>query len=183
MIKNCPLRFNLKLITELTVDEEEALRVLRAAIYPPEVIAHRPGRHIKWSLPQWRLLVEDGSGWLVSHIGIVIRKVTLDDVSIRIGGIGGVMTSPEAQGQGFATAALRYAEAFLDKCGLTFALLVCRQNLVPFYTRLRWQSFNGILLVEQPGGTVPFTINQPMVLPVNDKAPKKGTINLCGFPW
>ncbi|MEH2457738.1 hypothetical protein [Nostoc sp.] len=67
--------------------------------------------------------------------------------------------------------------------GLTFALLVCRQVLVPFYTRLGWQSFNGILLVEQPGGTVPFTGNEPMVLPVNDKAPKKGTINLCGLPW
>ena len=33
MIKNRPLSFNLKLITELTVDEEEALRVLRAAVY------------------------------------------------------------------------------------------------------------------------------------------------------
>ncbi|MEH1939900.1 MAG: hypothetical protein V7L01_06750 [Nostoc sp.] len=83
----------MKLITELTVDEKEALRVLRAAVYPPEVIANRPGRHIKWSIPQWRLLVEDGSGWLVSHIGIVTREVTLDDISIRIGGIGGVMTS------------------------------------------------------------------------------------------
>ncbi|WP_167407752.1 GNAT family N-acetyltransferase [Nostoc flagelliforme] len=173
----------MKLITELTVDEEEALRVLRTAVYPPEIIAHRPGRHIKWSLPQWRLLVEDRSGSLVSHIGIVNRKITLDDVSICIGGIGGVMTSPEAQGQGFATAALGHAKTFLDECGLTFALLVCRHDLVPFYTRLGWQSFNGILLVEQPGGTVPFTVNEPMVLPVNDKAPKKGTINLCGLPW
>ena len=177
MIKNRPLSFNLKLITELTVDEEEALRVLRAAVYPPEVITNRPGRHIKWSIPQWRLLVEDGSGWLVSHIGIITREVTLDDISIRIGGIGGVMTSPEAQCQGFATAALRHVESFLDKCSLSFALLVCGTGFSPFYTSAGWQYFiNGILLVEQPSGTVPFTVNETMVLPVNDKAPKKGTI-------
>ncbi|OKH55869.1 hypothetical protein NIES2130_26020 [Scytonema sp. HK-05] len=129
------------------------------------------------------MLVWDNSGQVVSHIGIVTREATLDGASIRIGGIGRVMTSPKAQGQGYASAALRHAAAFFDECSVAFALLVCRQDLVPFYTRLGWESFNGTLLVEQPGGTVPFTANEPMVLPVRGKAPREGTIDLRGLPW
>ncbi|MEJ1930077.1 GNAT family N-acetyltransferase [Nostoc sp. NIES-2111] len=176
------MSFDLKPVHDLTADDKEALRVLAATVYPPEVIATRPGRNVTWSLPQWHLFGWDAKR-LVSHIGIVIREVTLDSLPIRIGGIGRVMTSPKAQGQGYATTAIRRAAEFLDENDIAFALLVCRSDLVFFYTQIGWQVFNGTLLVEQPVGKVLFTVNQPMVLPITDKAPQQGRIDLCGLPW
>ncbi|MCC5636957.1 GNAT family N-acetyltransferase [Nostoc sp. CHAB 5844] len=182
MSNSSSLSFDLKPASDLTPDDKEALCVLVAAVYPPEVIDTRPVRYVTWCLPQWRLLVWDEKR-LVSHLGIVIREAKLDGVLTRIGGIGGVMTSPEVRGQGYATIAIRRAAAFFDENDIAFALLVCRHELVFFYTYLGWQAFNGTLLVEQPGGTVSFTLNKTMVLPITDKAPQKGSIDLCGLPW
>jgi hypothetical protein len=64
-----------------------------------------------------------------------------------------------------------------------FALLVCEPDLIPFYERLGWRPFPGVLLVEQHGATVPFTFNRPMTLPVRQDAPPGGTIDLLGPPW
>jgi hypothetical protein len=115
---------------------------------------------------------------------MLTRDISVDGVPVRIGGIGGVKTHPEARGRGYASMAIRAATAFFtDECGVTFALLVCLPPTVPYYERLGWQRFRGTLLVAQPGGTIPFTTNLPMVLPARDAAPLDGTINLCGYPW
>jgi hypothetical protein len=39
------------------------------------------------------------------------------------------------------------------------------------------------VLVEQPGGVVPFTATRAMVLGVAAAPPQKGTIDLKGLPW
>jgi predicted acetyltransferase len=101
-----------------------------------------------------------------------------------VGGIGGVKTYPAARSRGLATAAIRRAVEFLrDEVDVEFALLVCEPDLIPFYERLGWRPFPGVLLVEQHGATVPFTFNRPMTLPVRQDAPPGGTIDLLGPPW
>lgn len=178
------MQLDVKAVAEQTSEEREALRVLSAAVYPSATPDAAPVQQIVWDSPSWGVLVRDASGNLVGYVGILVREALADGQRVRVGGIGGVKTHPAARGQGYASAALRRAGAFMaDDLGAAFGLLVCRQQLLPFYGRLGWRAFGGTFLVEQPGGTVPFAFNTPMVLPLCDPAPEVGTIDLCGLPW
>ncbi len=161
----------------------EALRALSEAVYPPEVVATLPGRDLAWARQQQSILVwEDGR--LIAHVGMVVREVVLDGQGMCIGGIGGVMTHPEAQGNGFASAAMRRAEdVFASDPAIVFALLACPSARVSFYERLDWRRFGGRLLVAQPAGAIAFTVNAVLVRPIHGIAPQTGTLDLCGPPW
>jgi aminoglycoside 2'-N-acetyltransferase I len=178
------MRLDLKPVTDFSDGERDALKALTAAVYPPEVLATRPGRSFQWAPAQWSVLVWTAEGRLIAHVGIVAREGTLDGVPVKIGGIGGVKTHPQAQGRGYASAALRRAATTLhDDHHVAFSLLVCQEHLLPFYGRLGWLPFPGRLVVEQPSGPTVFTINRPMVLTGLCPAPQGGVIDLRGLPW
>jgi GNAT superfamily N-acetyltransferase len=178
------MHLDLKPVTALSDGERDALKALTAAVYPPEVLATSPGRSFRWAPVQWSVLGWTAEGRLVTHVRMVDRAGTLDGVPVKIGSIGGVKTHPQAQGRGYASAALRRAAAALhDDHQVAFSLLVCQEHLLPFYERLGWLAFPRRLVVEQPGGPIVFTINRPMVLPGLRPAPQEGVIDLRGFPW
>jgi GNAT superfamily N-acetyltransferase len=178
------MRLDLKSVTALSAGERDALKALTAAVYPPEVLATRPGRSLHWAPSAWSVLVWTVEGQLIAHVGIVTREGTLDGVPVQIGGIGSVKTHPQAQGRGYASAALRRAATALkDDHHVGFSLLVCQEHLLSFYGRLGWLPFPGRLVVEQPGGSIVLTINRPMVLPGLRPAPQEGVIDLRGLPW
>jgi hypothetical protein len=102
---------------------------------------------------------------------------------VKIGGVGGVKTRPQARGQGYASAALRCAAlALRDNHQVAFSLLVCQAHLLPFYQKLGWLPFAGRLVVEQRGGSIEFTVNRVMVLPGLQPAPQHGLIDLAACP-
>jgi hypothetical protein len=43
------MRLDLKPVTDLRAGERDALKVLTAAVYPPEVLTTRPGRFLQWA--------------------------------------------------------------------------------------------------------------------------------------
>jgi GNAT superfamily N-acetyltransferase len=178
------MRIDLKSVAMLDDDERAALKALTAAVYPPDVVAASPGRHVQWAPPDYSVLVFTPEGELVSYVGIVVRMGTLDGAAVKMGGVGSVKTHPRAQGRGYASAGLRRAATALhDDHQVAFSLLVCQEHLLPFYGRLGWLPFSGRLLVEQPTGSTVFTINRPMVLSGVSAAPRDGMIDLKGLPW
>ncbi|MGH7392724.1 MAG: GNAT family N-acetyltransferase [Candidatus Rokuibacteriota bacterium] len=178
------MRLDLKPVAEVSDDERAALSALTRAVYPPEALATRPGRHVQWAPPDYRVLVWDPEGELVSHVGLVVRAGTVDGAPVQIGGVASVKTHPRAEGRGYASAGLRLAAAALNEGHeVAFSLLVCQDHLLSFYNRLRWLVFPGRLVVEQPAGPTVFTINRPMVLSGLRPAPRDGTIDLNGLPW
>src|SRR5919109_4340977 len=177
------MRVDLKPVAMLDDAERAALKALTAAVYPPEVVAVSPGRHVQWAPPDYSVLVFTPEGELVSHVGLVVRLGTLDGAAVTIGGVGGVKTHPRAQGRGYASAGLRRAAAALhDDHRVAFSVLVCQEHLLSFYTRLGWLTFSGCLLVEQPTGPTVFTINCPMVFAGQSALPQDGLIDLRGLP-
>lgn len=178
------MRIDLKPVATLDDDERAALTALTAAVYPPEVVAVSAGRHFQWAPPDYSVLVSTPEGELVSHVGIVVRAGSLDGAPVKIGGVGSVKTHPRVQGRGYASAGLRRAATALnDDHQVAFSLLVCQEHLLPFYHRLGWLTFSGLLVVEQPMGRTVFTINRPMVLSGLRPAPQDGVIDLNGPPW
>ena len=167
----------------MTDRQKQGLQQLRAAVYPPEVIATLPGRFFTWASPQWSVLLWEQDD-LVSRAGLLIREILQDSVTKRIGGIGGVMTQPLKQGQGWASRVLREAaQRFDTELNAAYALLFCRPHLVEFYKRLSWKPFQGEVYVQQPEGRVEFSANGVMVLDVKEPAPRAGSLDLNGLPW
>jgi GNAT superfamily N-acetyltransferase len=135
----------------------------------------------KWSDFDRRALVRV-HGQVVSHVGISQRVITAGGKPVRLGGIGAVATLPSWRGKGFATAAVKAAVAFLCHRQFKYVLLVCTQDVVPFYRDLGWQVVDGPVLFDQPRGKTTWP-NLAMIWSCQGEAWPEGTIDLCGLPW
>jgi aminoglycoside 2'-N-acetyltransferase I len=171
-------------IAGLSADDLAEVRALSAAVYPPEVAASWEGRLLEWARPEWSVRVRNDRGELVSYIGAVVRDGLCNDMLVRMGGIGGVMTHPASRGRGHATRGIaRAIEFFRQQKALEFALLVCEPRLMAWYGSLGWREFAGETLVRQHGKAAEFTFNRVMTYAVRSAGPGEGVIDLCGPPW
>lgn len=173
-----------KALSDLSTEELAAIRAVSLAVHPPEESASWPGRHLEWARPEWCICVSDEAGLLVTYAGLVLRNGKYGQASVRIGGIGGVMTHPEARGRGYAGIAMQQAiEFFRSQSNVDFALLVCKPQLIGYYGSLGWREFSGQLVVQQYGQESLFTFNRIMTHAVRLAAPTDGSIDLGGPPW
>jgi GNAT superfamily N-acetyltransferase len=175
------MSITLHAVDELTAPQKSARQHLSHSVYPP----NQPwaGSAIEWASGQWCAVCWNNDQQALSSAGAVIRQALLNDAAVTIGGIGGVMTHPDARGQGLAASAIECLIDFFKDHKVDFALLVCEPHLIPFYQRLGWQPFAGDLFVTQNKTRCRFTFNLSMVLPVSLPAPTEGTIDLLGPPW
>ena len=168
---------------KLTDHQKKGLDQLGSAVYPPEVVETLPGRLFTWASPQWSVLLWE-KDQLVSRVGLLVREILSNGAPKVIGGIGGVATHPDKQGQGFASQGMREAAKRFDaELNVSYALLFCQPDLVKFYNQLMWKPFEGVVLVEQPEGRIEFSANGAMVLDVKEQAPLDGVLDLNGLPW
>jgi GNAT superfamily N-acetyltransferase len=153
-------------------------------VWPPEVLEKLPWGHVQWADADLRVLIEAPDGALACHVGIYFRTATWNGQKIHIGGIGGVATRPDCRRRGYASVALDAAvQTMRDHDAAQFALLFCEPHNFEFYRARGWQSFDGDIYAEQPGGRIRFKVMSPFVFDLKRRAPRLGTIDLCGLPW
>ena len=97
----------------------------------------------------------DGDGPL-SHAAVLRHTATVNGSIALIGGIGGVVTVPEAQRRGYATLVVGHATDFLQHEWKTdLAMLFCIDRMLNFYEDLGWAKVTCPVLLEQPKGKIP----------------------------
>lgn len=171
-------------VSALTDVERAEIHALAQAVYPPESDADWPGRKLEWSPPEWCVRLREPGGGLQSCVGVLLRDGEREGRSVRIGGVGGVMTHPAARRRGLAGLGMQRAvEFFQAEVEIAFGLLVCEPSLLAYYGRLGWQEYKGRLIVRQRGEQADFTFNRVMVYGVRSPAPRRGVIDLMGPPW
>ena len=152
-------------------------------VWPPEVVRTLPWADIVFAHAELRVLVQIEVGEAVCHVGIYRREVKWNGRRMRAGGIGGVLTRENYRRHGCASIALNAAIQTLKHEGSTdFALLFCEPHNAPFYVDRGWKPFDGEIYAEQPQGRVRFEAIAPYVHELR-RAPRQGTIDLCGLPW
>lgn len=174
---------SLKARSDFSESDTASLRDLKDAVYPPEQEGEWEGASREWALPQWGVFVRGDAGELVSYTGVVQRDGSVDGLAVTIGGVGGIATHPEHRGRGYAALGMGRALDYLAGRNTDFALLVCRDELVAYYSRMGWLVFEGDLVVTQFGEPETFTFNRVMVGDLVSRAPRSGTIDLNGPPW
>ncbi len=153
------------------------------AVWPRHVLERLPWGDVEWAPADLRVLIEAPSGGLACHVGIYFRTVTWNGRKLDIGGIGGVSTREDCRGRGYASLALNAAiQTLRDQEAVQFALLFCEPHNFAFYQSRGWHPFSGEIYAEQPGGKVRFQVLAPFVFDFR-RAPRQGTIDLCGLPW
>ena len=138
--------------------------------------------HYRWRPKVWHFITEE-DGRAVSHVGVLKDTVRAGVREVTVGGVGGVVTVPEAQGRQHVHAAMRRAAEFIcAELGAEFGMLFCLPRLVPFYARQGWQLVEEEVEFEQPAGKVvsPFRV---MVLPCGGRVWPTGKVEVSGFPW
>ena len=154
------------------------------AVWPPEVVEKLSWGRFVFAYPELRVLVQADPQGVVCHVGIQRREVEWNGRKLRAGGIGGVVTLAEFRRRGYASIALNAAIQTLKDEGATdFALLFCEPHDAPFYTGRGWKPFDGEIYCQQPQGRIRFDANSPYVYDLRRRAPRQGTIDLCGMPW
>jgi hypothetical protein len=63
-----------------------------------------------------------------------------------------------------------------------FAILFCEEHNVAFYRARNWHPFTGEIYCEQNSGRIRFDLMAPFVFDIR-RAPRQGTLDLCGLPW
>jgi GNAT superfamily N-acetyltransferase len=140
---------------------------------------HTPYR---WASPDWYVVALLDS-ILVGRLGIVERSVAAGAHTIPVGGVSGVITHWEWRGGGIARAVLNRAMVFIaSELEADFALLLCRQEIAPFYTRLGWKLVQGATTFLQPTGKVVYP-KLTMVYACGEGRWPDGAVDLCGLPW
>lgn len=136
----------------------------------------------QWRPKELHFIVED-EGHVVSHVGVLEATVRAGERQVRVGGIGGVVSVPEAQGRGHIHSAMRRAAEFMqDELQVEFGMLFCLPHLAPFYARQGWQLLDETVEFDQPSGPVisPFSV---MVLSWGGREWPAGKIEVGGLPW
>jgi len=114
---------------------------LAAAVYPPEVLANIVWRSVVSARATRRVLVYDDDGSLVAAAGVLFRTGTLNSSKSNIAGIGGVMTLPTRQREGFGSVAMNAAHQLVARESTSaFGLLFCEPKNFSFYHSLGWSS-------------------------------------------
>jgi predicted acetyltransferase len=157
------------------------VEALDQEVYPPAVMATVPWRNVTWAHADIRVVVSDDEG-VRCHVGIFWRDGMYGGQSVRMAGIGGVMTSARVRRKGYAGSALREAARLMEQDDIDFGLLFCEEHNEKFYGTLGWNIFNGEVWTEQPEGRVRFDMMRTLCLPVRTN-PTRGVIDLCGLPW
>jgi len=159
------------------------VRPLMEAVWPSQDVARRPWGNLHWAHADLRVLIDAPDGSLACHVGIYFRTVTWNGQKVHAGGIGGVSTREDCRRRGYASLALDGAvQTMRANDAVKFALLFCEPHNFAFYEARRWDRFDGDIFCEQPDGRIRFDAMTPFVFDIQ-RAPRRGTIDLCGLPW
>jgi GNAT superfamily N-acetyltransferase len=138
--------------------------------------------NLSWRPKDLHFLLYSG-GEPVSHVGILKHVVTVNAESVTVGGVGGVVTVPEAQKKGFARRLMQHTAKFFEReWKVAGGLLFCLPEMVAYYEALGWQRLESPVLIEQPNGKIASPL-RVMVLPLSKEEWLNGSIELGSLPW
>jgi predicted acetyltransferase len=137
---------------------------------------------MSYAKADWNVLVYLGN-ILASNVEIVERTITVGELPLRVGGIGGVATLPEYRGRGLASRAMSASAKFMkDELGLEYGLLTTGSRRRTFYEWLAWQVVSNPAYFDQPSGKMK-NGGLTMCLVMAGKPWPPGAVDFCGLPW
>jgi len=171
----------IKLAKYSTLDQE--LRItLEACVH--ETFGHVPFVQERvWAQPDWAAVLYENEA-IATFYQVVLRLVTIGSQVYKVAGVSNVITPMAYRGRGYASRILRETADFLfQELGCAYGLLLCADDLLPFYSRLNWYKVATTLYYDQPGGKQRYDSNVMLLAPANAAKLHPQSVDLNGLPW
>ena len=118
----------------------------------------------------------------VTHVGILKHQIVVGSNKIWVGGIGGVVTIPQVQKNGFAKQCLLRAQEYMvSDLSVEFGFLFCPDRMQKYYAGLGWHNIDEKVIIDQPTGKI--TAPLCSMVYVFSKPWPKGSVELGSLPW
>jgi GNAT superfamily N-acetyltransferase len=135
----------------------------------------------RWASFDWYVSGHAGRR-LVSIAGVVDRVGAIGGVPTRLGLLGGVFTVPELRQRGLASEVIKRATTLMaDELRCEFGVLICGDQIVPFYERLGWKLASNVMTYERFGRRGYIGTNV-MIYECAGRPLPAGTIDVRGLP-
>ncbi len=139
-------------------------------------------KETEWATPDWTI-IQYHQGDIATFYNIVIRKIIIDGKIFKAAGINNVITPLEYRGKGFASKTLKETEYLIfEDFNCDLGVLLCADNLIPFYEKLNWYLVECPVYFQQSTGQKLWGANT-MLLTKTDQQLKPTKIELNGTPW
>jgi GNAT superfamily N-acetyltransferase len=119
----------------------------------------------------------------VTQAGACLHILNHESNELRIGGLNGVITRPEARGKGYGNLVVGAAEAHMrDEMDADFGMLFCHPELEPYYDSRGWVKVESPVTIVQPEGPRK-TSHTVMVLAFRNAVWSDTPVVLNSLPW
>jgi len=139
-------------------------------------------RETVWSPPDWHVAFMDGDR-VLSFVSLVERIALFDRLAVKLAGISNMITIEPYRHQGFGSQVMLQAQQLIaHDIGAEFGLLLCSDDVIPFYSRLGWFPTGARLRYDQPPAKREW-LKDILTYSPHGKRPACDTIDLNGLPW
>jgi predicted acetyltransferase len=137
-----------------------------------------------WSKPDHTVMLINSENKILAFYNIVERECRFDGSVVRVSGINNLITPVKHRGLGYGSELMsKSANLFFNDLGAEFGLLLCADNLIPFYERFGWFKTRSRVIFDQPGKRKGLWQANIMLLSGEDMSVHPDEIDLCGLPW
>ncbi|MDR0336697.1 MAG: GNAT family N-acetyltransferase [Planctomycetaceae bacterium] len=134
--------------------------------------------------PIYSVLARDADK-VIGHIAVVVRAITTTwNFRYNVASIQGVCVTPDSRHAGFAHRMLREALNEATQRGFLFAILYCKEFLVPFYISQGWKlADDSIVMWNQRDLPISMRSNCPMYYELSNIPLPEGPLDVHSPTW
>lgn len=170
--------------SEMGPELDSRVRELLCTIFPDwsNIFEERRVWHSK--PPIYSVVARDGQD-VVGHIAVVVRAITTSwNFRYNVASIQGVCVDPEYRSCGLAKLMLTLVLAEARNRGFLYALLYCKESLVPFYHHQGWRlADDNVVMWNQQDLPISMRSNCPMFYELGDIPFPEGPLDVHSPGW
>jgi predicted N-acetyltransferase YhbS len=169
---------------DLQPNEDRQIRELLGLCFPDWSDIFRQHRTWHSTPPIYSVIVREG-GSIIGHIAVVVRTITTTwNFRYNVASIQGVCVVPDKRCSGLASRLLREALHEAARRGFLFAILYCKEFLVPFYLSQGWNlADDSVVMWNSRDLPVSMRSNCPMYVELGDFPFPEGPLDVHSPSW
>lgn len=171
--------------SSMPAEVDASIRTLLCTCFPDDENVFRRTRHWHDCAPLFSVVLADGEGRALGHVGVIARTIRWDTAQVAVAGVQNVAVHPSLRGRGEGGRLMGAAMTEAARRGFSFGLLFCLPRLEMFYGALGWETIRDpIVMADATGRCVPVSEKSiGMVLALTPALPPQGPIDLQGRDW
>ena len=172
---------------DLTPDQHKRIRVLLMKAFPKHA-HHFETASYDYTLPEYRLWMEDEQGTILAHLDLEHRLIDVDGIEVSTIGIGEVSTHPDYQGQGLGRMLMNQLKVVLhEQFRADYGILLCGESVAGYYERVGWHRLKQVVYEQDKHSGENRMSHEPaMILPIHKRVDEwhtDGIVDIRGLPW